>query len=453
MKLSLMLGSFLVACTASAAPTFQGLVKAEEVHVRNGIGHFLKKVNAGTPVTVAYLGGSITAQNGWRPLTTAWLQQTYPQTKFTEVHAAIGGTGSSLGVFRVGHDALVKNPDLLFVEFATNDGSTPPVEIWRQMEGIIRQTWRKDPTTDIVFTYTITAGMMPDYGKGLCPRAASAMEQLADHYGIPSIGFGPRVAAEVKAGRLVMTLAAAEKETAVPTDTPARDRVIVERLAKEGKLLFAKDGVHPVVPVNPQNLFAETVGHTFYLMSITNGFTQMVGSKPVDHAAQLATPFIETNMEQAKMVPVCQEMLRGSWRKLDPADPKMKSFSNRMGDLWYASTPGDSLSFSFKGSCCKIYDLLGPDGGQVWVSVDGKKATRVTPRFDSYCTYHRIATLNVFDGAEGIHTVEITVDAEQPSRQPVAFRLKDPARELAEAKYQGTKFWPAQIMLIGDLVR
>ena len=58
----------------------------------------------------------------------------------------------------------------------------------------------------------------------------------------------------------------------------------------------------------------------------------------------------------------------------------------------------------------------------------------------------------MFNGADGVHTVEITVDKDQPSRQPVAFRLKNPAVELAKPKYQGTKFWPAKIMLVGDLV-
>ena len=423
-------------------PVYKGQVKAEEVHARDGVGNFLKKIRDGKEeIVVAYLGGSITAMNGWRNLTTDWLRKTYPNVKFKEVHAAIGGTGSNLGVFRLGHDALQYKPDLLFVEFATNDGGAQPEAIWRSMEGIVRQTWRKNATTDIIFTYTITHSMMGDYGKGLCPRAASAMEQLADHYGIPSIGFGPRVAAEVKAGRLVMNMKDAEKETAVPVETPARDKVISDKLAKEGKILFAKDGVHPAMP-----------GHGFYLKSIIAGFEQMKDSKPVDHLNQLLNPFVPDNMIAAKMVPVHPEMLSGSWRKLPDNDGKMKSFSNRMGDIWYASEPGDKLKFKFKGTCCMIYDLLGPDGGQLWVTVDGKRNKRPIPRFDSYCTYHRIATLHVFDGADGVHEVEIEVDKDQPSRQSVAFRLKDPEGELSQAKYQGTKFWPAKIMLIGDLV-
>ena len=429
-----------LAAGAFAAPVYTGPVAAQEVRVRAGVGHFMEKVKAGKEVTVAYLGGSITSMNGWRNLTTDWLRATYPQAKFKEVHAAIGGTGSNLGAFRVGHDALQHNPDLLFVEFATNDGGAAPESIWRSMEGIVRQTWKKDPTTDIVFTYTITVAMKKDYLAGNCNRAASAMEQLADHYGIPSICFGPRVIDAVKAGTLVMSRG--EAETAVPKETPDRDKAIAEALAREGKILFANDGVHPALP-----------GHKFYLASIVNGFTQMKDLPPADHAAALRTPFVADNLEAAKMVEIEPSMLAGDWQKLPPSDGKVRSFGKRMGEMWYTGTPGATLRFSFRGTACQIYDLLGPDGGQVWITVDGKKRSKPVARFDSYCTYHRIATLGVFNGADGVHTVEITVDKDQPSRQPVAFRLKDPAAELAAPKFQGTKFWPAKIMLVGDLVK
>ena len=217
------------------------LVKAEEVHVRKGAGNFLAKMKAGKPVTVAYLGGSITEMSGWRNMTTDWLRKTYPAAEVEEVHAAIGGTGSGLGVFRLGHDALSKNPDLLFVEFATNDSREPAESIWRNFDGIVQQTWRKNPKTDIVFVYTITTRMMGEYGSGKMNHAASAMEHLADYYGIPSVCFGPRVAEEVKAERLIMSLG--EVPTAVPKETPDRDRLINEELKKKGQTLFAKDGV------------------------------------------------------------------------------------------------------------------------------------------------------------------------------------------------------------------
>ena len=73
--------------------------------------------------------------DGWRRLSREWLQKEYPQCTFKEVHAAIGGTGSSLGVFRFNHDALQYKPDLLFVEFATNDGGAQPESIWANRDG------------------------------------------------------------------------------------------------------------------------------------------------------------------------------------------------------------------------------------------------------------------------------------------------------------------------------
>ncbi len=65
-----------------------------------------------------------------------------PKAAFTEINAAIGGTGSDLGVYRLKQDVLDHKPDLMFVEFAVNDGATEPEQIYRSMEGIVRQTWR-----------------------------------------------------------------------------------------------------------------------------------------------------------------------------------------------------------------------------------------------------------------------------------------------------------------------
>ncbi|OQC25338.1 MAG: hypothetical protein BWX70_02487 [Verrucomicrobia bacterium ADurb.Bin070] len=394
------------------------------MRARGGIGHTMAKINAGQEVTVAYLGGSITAMNGWRNKTTEWLRATYPRASFKEVHAAIGGTGSDLGVFRLGRDVLAQHPDLLFVEFATNDGGTPPEQIWCSMEGIVRQTWRQDPRTDIVFTYTITTAFTNDYCKGLCNRSASAMELLADHYAIPSINFGPRVAALINANKLVMDA----KGVA----------------AAETRLLFADDGVHP-----------RDEGHDLYKASIIEGLTQMKAMPPADHVSKLAVPFVADHWEAAKMVPVTRAMLSGEWTALPPEDGKQKAFGARMGQIWSAEKPGSALRFRFKGRVAKLYDLLGPDGGQVVITVNGRRGDKPVPRFDSYCTYHRIATLGaVWGGGDPEQVQEVTVEIhpEQPDRKSVAFRLKDPETELKAPKFQGTRVWISQLMLIGDVV-
>lgn len=405
---------------AAEMPVYQ-TVPAEKIRARQGIGHAMAKIQAGQGVTVAYLGGSITAANGWRPKTTAWLKKTFPNAKFQEIHAAIGGTGSDLGVFRLGRDVLQYNPDLLFVEFAVNDSGAAPESIWRSMEGIVRQTWRKDPKTDIVFTYTIHEGMINELKQGSCPRSMSAMELLADFYGIPSVNFAVPVVELLKQDKLVFQ---------------------APRQPEGGKIWFAGDGCHP-----------RDEGHEIYLQLLAEAILQMKDSRPVDHQAKLAKTFVADNHEAAKMIPLDAKMLSGDWKALAKDDNKQKAFGNRMGQIWTASRPGSKLHFKFKGSAARLYDLLGPDGGQVLITVDGKTQKKPVPRFDSYCTYHRIATLTLVAGADPnqVHDVTVEIHPQQPDRKSVAFRLKDPDKELRAPKYQGTNVWVSQLMLLGEL--
>jgi hypothetical protein len=290
------------------------------------------------------------------------------------------------------------------------------------MEGIVRQTWRKDPQTDIVFTYTIHEGMINDLKRGFCPRSASAMELLADHYGIPSVNFAVPVVELLQQDKLVFK---------------------ADKQPEGGRLWFAADGCHP-----------RDEGHEIYLKLLAQAIEHMQNSRPVDHGKKLAKTFVADNWEAAKMVPLEAKMLSGDWKPLPAADSKQKGFGPRMGQIWSAGQPGSKLTFKFKGSAAKLYDLLGPDGGQVVITVDGKRQTKPVPRFDSYCVYHRIASLMLITGADPnqVHEVCVEIHPEQPDRHSVAFRLKDPEQELQGPKFQGTRLWVSQIMLLGDLV-
>src|SRR5829696_5949745 len=81
----------IVAATLSAAAA-EELAPLVECLPRSGLPNFFAKLNtAGAEVRIAYLGGSITAQDGWRPKTLAHFQKTYPDAKVTQINAAIGG--------------------------------------------------------------------------------------------------------------------------------------------------------------------------------------------------------------------------------------------------------------------------------------------------------------------------------------------------------------------------
>lgn len=415
----------LLAVTATAAEPAATLepVRAELVRARDGLGNVLAKLQAGGEVRVAYLGGSITAAAGWRVQTREWFAEQFPQAQVREINAAIGGTGSDLGVFRVARDVLQHRPDLLFVEFAVNDGGAAPGRIWQAMEGIVRQTWAADPRTDICFVYTYRVGYEGELQQGQCPRAAAAMEMLADHYRIPSINVALRVVQLQRDGKLVFQ-----------TDAPTADGVI----------RFSSDGVHPL-----------EAGHRIYTEVIGDAVRAMQpAAQGVDHGPKLGQPFVADHWQAAKMVPLQPEMLRGKWVPLDAQSPLARSFGSRMGTLWETEEAGSQIQFRFRGAQAKLYDLLGPDGGQVLITVDGQTRDKPVLRFDSYCTYHRIATLGIAEGLDPdeIHTVTVEVHPQQPDRQAVAFRLKNPDEELKSPKYQGTRLRVSHIMLLGELV-
>ena len=399
------------------------LVPAAQFRPRGGIGNVLAKLNAGKDVKIAYFGGSITAANGWRPKTLEWFKKTWPNAKVSEINAAIGGTGSDLGVYRNAQDVLQYKPDLVFVEFAVNDGGASPENIWRGMEGIVRQTWKANPETDIAFVYTFQGGQANDLKNGNFPRSASAMEKLADYYNIPSISVAFKMNEMLQNGKLWVV--------------PEKDADGKDKPTPEGVLLFSTDSTHPL-----------DAAHQVYTDVVAEAIQALRPDAKIG-AHELKAPLQADNWENAKIVPLQPNMLTPGWKKLDEKS-SFKGFFNRMPEMWEATTPGEKITFRFKGTAVKLYDLLGPDGAKVKVILDGKEFT--AQRFDSYCSYHRLATLGIGDNlADAEHTVTIEILPEQPNRSSVTDveKLKpgfDPKR------YDGTAMRVGGIMLIGDLL-
>ncbi len=413
---------------AFAADDFP-LVEAKECRPRNGLPNFLAKANTpGAEVKIGYLGGSITAQPGWRPKTLAYFQKTYPQAKFSEINAAIGGTGSDLGVFRLKQDVLDHKPDLMFVEFAVNDGGAAPEQIFRCMEGIVRQTWKALPECDICFVYTLTETLAPAMLDGKFQRSASAMEKIADHYGIPTIHMAMEVAKLAKEGKLVWK-----------AKLPKTDE---EKKALEGKFVFAPDSVHP----HPET------GHELYLEAIVRSMEPIKTASKAPAAHTLGAPFIATNYEQAKLLPISDATLSNGFKQLDPkTDEFGKRWANRMTTLHKGSKPGETITFKFKGTRCSIYDIIGPDCGQVIVTLDDQPA-KIVPRFDAYCTYHRLSALMIGSDLEDtVHTVKIEIHPEQPDKAKI---LEKNGNKIDKPeRFNGTAFYAGAILLVGEIIK
>ena len=150
--------------------------------------------------------------------------------------------------------------------------------------------------------------------------------------------------------------------------------------------------------------------------------------------------------------PITEAVLSKGFAFLDPQkDPFGKRWAERLSALHRAGEPGEVLSFKFKGTRCSIYDIIGPDCGQVIVTLDDQ-APRTVPRFDSYCTYHRLATLPIgSELADTVHTVKIAVHAEPPDKVKILAQRNEKMDK--PERYQGTAFYPGAILLVGELVK
>jgi lysophospholipase L1-like esterase len=428
MRLFLFALALCAAVLGHAADQDYPLAEAQEVRARGGLPNFfLKAQTTGAEVKIGYLGGSITAQNGWRVQTLAHFKKAYPQASFAEINAAIGGTGSDLGVFRVKQDVLSRGPDLLFVEFAVNDGGADPQRIIRAMEGIVRQTWQANPKCDICFVYTLTEALSPPMLEGKLQRSASAMEKVADFYGIPSITLGMEVAKLAKAGKLAWR-----------AKLPKTD---AEKAALGDKFVFAADGVHPHDSTG-QVLYAQAIVRSLPALAIAN-------NAPTVHVSNLALD--PANLERAKLVPITAAKLSAGLAPADMAtDAFAKGWSKRLPAMVKLTQPGQSIEFRFKGTHCAVYDVVGPAGGMVAVTLDGK-AQKSVQRIDAYCTYPRLSTFVVgTDLPEGEHAVRLELLADPIDKAAVLAKNKNQIDK--PERFAPLHFFPGALLIVGDLV-
>ncbi len=172
----------------------------EYVKIRNGLNNTYHKLKNDKKLTVAYLGGSITAGAGatnhnatsWRALTTKWLSENFPDSQITEINMGIGSVGSLLPVFYLDDYVINEIPDLVFIETAVNDylQHYTAEEISVYYESIIRKLLNANPYCEIVAIYTINdvLSVSAEYY-----TEALSQDSVAAYYGIPSANVGRKL--------------------------------------------------------------------------------------------------------------------------------------------------------------------------------------------------------------------------------------------------------------------
>jgi hypothetical protein len=394
-------------------------------NARNGLSNFFGKLKEGKDVHIGYLGGSITLAEGYRPQTLKWLQEQFPAAKISHTNAGIGGTGSTLGVCRIDKDILAHKPDLVFVEFSTNDCEhTKPEWCMSAMEGIVRKIWTDNPETDICFLYTINRQQRTALHDGLLYWTAETMEKIADHYGIPSINMGIEVVRLEKEGKLIFQV---ERDSQEEKD--AREK---------GVNVFSYDHVHPTLDD----------GHGLYTKIISECLTELSG-KCETAERSLEKSLGEAPWTKANLQPISKTDLSGEWETID-AEKEGLSCANihRLNPLWKSETPGAKINFKFRGTGFGLFCIFGLNSGQFKVCID-EKTKENTPLFDKYGNRYRVHYTMIATGLEDKeHDVVLELDPEAPDRSVLS-----PDRPVDDpAKLEGLVAYVGGLLLIGEKV-
>ncbi|MBQ6675610.1 MAG: SGNH/GDSL hydrolase family protein [Ruminococcus sp.] len=149
----------------------------------NPIKEKIEKAKAGDTVTLGYLGGSITEGYKVQPdecyasLSYNIFKDMYgtgDNVKYC--NAGLSGTPSRLGILRMGRDLLVSEPDIVFVEYAVNDGTDFTYQ--EAYESIIRTLLDRNIAVVLLFSVTKDDYSAQDY-----------MKEIGTYYDLPMISY------------------------------------------------------------------------------------------------------------------------------------------------------------------------------------------------------------------------------------------------------------------------
>jgi|TARA_B110000116_G_C16788579_1_gene562425 lysophospholipase L1-like esterase len=339
---------------------------------------------------VAFMGGSITQMNGYRPMVSNWLKARFPQTEFDFINAGISSTCSMTGAFRLKEHVLNKGRvDLFFIEFAVNDDQDAgheKRECVRGMEGIIRHARTEQPEMDIVVTYFVNPGMLDQLKAGKIPMPIAAHEEVLKHYGVSAIFLAREVAERIGAGELTWA------QFGGTHPKPAGNAIAAEMI---GKLLSS---------AWDKNKAKVKVAH-------------QVPEKLIDTGSYYQGKFLSP-----------EQSVNDSWSWSIPQWNKIPgSFRNTFAGmkLFCCDEAGKETVVRFTGTALGAYVLAGPDAGTLEFSLDDGpwKTLDLYHRYSRGLHYPRTLML-VTDLEKKEHTVRMRLsDKSNPSSKGTAARI------------------------------
>jgi lysophospholipase L1-like esterase len=338
-------GSLLISLSVALSATAGG---AENwTQERAGLPCGPTRFTPGGWINVIWLGGEAMAGVGtskpelaYRPQLMRELRAAFPGAGMGDPLVS-GGAGSWWGAFSAARGQAVYGQHLpgaiMFLDLAVDDEGSTEAEVGAALEGLVRSVWGSSPSTDLVFIYGLRQEHLAVYREGKVPPVIAWHERVAAHYGIPSVNVGLFAAGKIQAGELTF----AE---------------------------FSPDDVHP--GDRGQALYAEAIKPLL--------LRAKAALKPGQEAPKrvLPEPLTPAPLAQAQCVPYERATLDANWRtgQLSPLAP--------FRHLAVSDVPGATLTLKFRGDQAGCFAAVGPDSGDLEVSVDGGE-WQLRPCFDA----------------------------------------------------------------------
>ncbi len=292
---------------------------------------------------VAFLGGSITFNPGWRDSICNYLQKKFPSTTFDFVAAGISSMGTTPAAFRLDRDVLSKGKiDLLFEEAAVNDATNgrTSIEQIRGMEGIIRNLKKANPMIDIVMMHFVDPEKMNDYRNGITPEVIVNHNKVASHYNVSTIDLAKEVT----------------------------DRI------DHGEFTWEDDfkDLHP-------SPFGQVVYAKSIISFLERSFEQ-AGEKAAIQKNNLPYPLDQFNYESGYLIKNTSTKASKGWHletNWIPSDNTRTRPNYVNVPMLISEQPGSRLKIDFDGRAIGIAVAAGKDAGIIEYSVDKKDWKRI----------------------------------------------------------------------------
>ncbi len=360
-------------------------------NLRHGLTNCRIKFQRQKKGRVAFLGGSITYNPGWRNMICQYLQRRFPETRFEFIAAGIPSTGSTPGAFRLTRDVFKNGPvDLLFEEAAVNDSTNgrSDIEQIRGMEGIVRQARMLNPEIDIILMHFVDPEKMKIYNEGSVPAVIRNHEKVAENYQLPSLNLALEVNERINAGQF---------------DWPNDFR-----------------NLHPS-PFG-QNVYFRSMKHlldTAWAGPLPeNAKSNSMPAEPLDPFSYCRGRYMD--IREAELVDGF--IYDAAW---NPGDGKglRKGFVNV--PVLKTDRPGAMLRFKFEGTAIGVFVTCGPDVGIIEYSIDNSSFRQID-QFTQWSSNLHLPWAYVLDAElnPGSHEITLrTTDKKNPKSRGHACRI------------------------------